>query len=105
MPLLLASVPQIRLIQLRVKFDNYFILRTLDFDDMPILIDIEILSLGQLRALFPFAGDALLPRAAVDRVHDDPPIDRLFTRLVIVNGSLRKRLVTGNENGFVRVLG
>ena len=47
---------------------------------MPILIDIEVLSLGQLRAFFPFADDALLPRTAVNRVYDDAWINRLFAR-------------------------
>ena len=62
-----GTVPQIRPIQFRVELDDDLILRTVDVDDLAILVDVEELAFGQLRTVPPLAANACLMRAAVNR--------------------------------------
>ena len=52
--------PKIGFVEFDVESQDDFVLRALDMDDGPILIDVEELSFGQTGCVLPFAVEALL---------------------------------------------
>ena len=102
-PIALGAVPEIGFVELGVEPDDDLVLRAVDLHDGPVLVDVERLALGQLRAVLPFAVDAFLAVAAVDRVDDDAALDGLLAGGMVVDRPLRERLVAGDEDRLVAV--
>ena len=86
-----------------VQLGDLLVLRRVDRDQRPVLIDDKEPPVSQQRALFPLTFDTFGLWAAMDGVDDDAFRDGCLAGIQRVDRPLGKGLVAGDENCLVDV--